>query len=124
MFITGTMATIFHLFLTPTVKNTDLNPQEWAITTEQILKECRQAHSVKVKNNGQLLEMTNSLGETIRYEPYQTTIRKRVNRKGHVPILQHIKRVNFIFQHHQVMMEVISLSDQKYRATFSIYQVE
>ncbi|MEC1261154.1 competence type IV pilus minor pilin ComGF [Bacillus swezeyi] len=121
MFIAGTMASIFHLFLSQERKETDIHPQEWTITAEQILKECRNALDIKAANGHHALEMTNSKGETVRYEQYQTTIRKRVNSKGHVPILQHVKHVTFKIQDHQLMIEAVSLSDKTYHAAFPIY---
>ncbi|MEC3606043.1 competence type IV pilus minor pilin ComGF [Bacillus glycinifermentans] len=121
MFIAGTAASIFHLFLSPGVKKNDIRPEEWTITAEQMQKECKEAVAVKVADNGQALEMTNSSGDAVRYEPYQALIRKRVNSKGHVPMLQHVKRVTFRLQDHQVIVEAISLNGTQYRAAFPVY---
>ncbi|SCA86743.1 DNA transport machinery protein ComGF [Bacillus glycinifermentans] len=121
MFIAGTAATIFQLFLSPGVKKNEIRPEEWTITAEQMQKECKEAVAVKVADNGQALEMTNSSGDAVRYEPYQALIRKRVNSKGHVPMLQHVKRIAFRLQDHQVIIEAISLKGTQYRAAFPIY---
>ncbi|MFN2745353.1 competence type IV pilus minor pilin ComGF [Bacillus sp. z60-18] len=120
LFIAGTMASIFQLFLSP-ARQGDLNLQEWTITAEQLVKECRAAVDVKVKSGRQALEMINSLGRTVRYEQYQTIIRKRVDSKGHVPILQNVKQITFQVQDHQLNLEVTSLSGKAYHTACPIY---
>ncbi|MCY8404949.1 competence type IV pilus minor pilin ComGF [Bacillus sonorensis] len=121
MFIAGTAVSMFHLFLSPAVNEDDIRPEEWTITAEQMLKECKEAEDIKVKNNGRVLELKNSLGDAVRYEPYRTLIRKRVNSKGHMPMLQHVKHVKFRLEDHHVIFDVIGLNGKKYRAAFPIY---
>lgn len=70
MFVAGTMASIFHLFLSPERNGSDIHPREWTITAEQILKESRNSIDIRSAGDHQSLAMTNRQGDTVRYEQY------------------------------------------------------
>lgn len=123
MFVAGTMASIFHLFLSPERNGADIHPREWTITAEQILKECRNSLDIRAAGDHQSLAMTNRQGDIVRYEQYQTVIRKRVDRKGHVPLLQHVKQMRFVIEDHLLILEVTSLSGKSYRTSIPLYHM-
>ncbi|MCM3421931.1 competence type IV pilus minor pilin ComGF [Bacillus paralicheniformis] len=123
MFIAGTMASIFHLFLSPERNGADIHPREWTITAEQILKECRNSVDIRAGDDHQSLEMTNRQGAAVRYEKYQTVIRKRVTGKGHVPLLQHVKHMRFVIEDHLLILEATSLSGKSYRTSIPLYHM-
>ncbi|WP_330938286.1 competence type IV pilus minor pilin ComGF [Bacillus licheniformis] len=123
MFVAGTMASIFHLFLSPERNGSDIHPREWTITAEQILKESRNSIDIRSAGDHQSLAMTNRQGDTVRYEQYQTVIRKRVNGKGHVPLLQHVKKMRFMIENHLLILEATSLSGKSYRTSIPLYHM-
>ncbi|MCY9270066.1 ComGF family competence protein [Bacillus licheniformis] len=117
------MASIFHLFLSPERNGSDIHPREWTITAEQILKESRNSIDIRSAGDHQSLAMTNRQGDTVRYEQYQTVIRKRVNGKGHVPVLQHVKKMRFMIENHLLILEATSLSGKSYRTSIPLYHM-
>lgn len=123
MFVAGTMASIFHLFLSPERNGADIHPREWTITAEQILKECRNSLDIRAAGDQQSLEMTDRQGDVVRYEKYQTVIRKRVNGKGHVPLLQHVKHMRFVIEDHLLILEATSLRGKSYRKSIPLYHM-
>jgi competence protein ComGF len=88
-----------------------------------MLIEIKQGENIRVIDSGRGIEYENQLGQTIRYEKYQHMLRKRVDRKGHVLVLQNIEDVSFSIEQGQVNMKARSMNQQEYEAFFPVYQL-
>lgn len=89
---------------------------------EQMLIEIKQARNIRVINAGKGIEFENQQGQTIRFEKYQNVLRKRVDLKGHVLVLQDVEEVEFTLADGQVNMKVTGTSQTKYEAYFPVYR--
>ncbi|MBY4604566.1 competence protein ComG [Bacillus sp. SPARC3] len=121
MLISGSLATIFHLFLSRQQEHDAFTQQEWMISVEQMMNECKQSHAVKTAEHGSVLICTNPSGQDIRFETYQSMIRKRVDGKGHVPILDHITAMRADIKNDAVLLKIESESQKVYQTAFPIY---
>lgn len=65
---------------------------EWAVFVNQLKKELRLSDGMTVSPNRIVLSKN---GQAILYEVYGTSIRRRVDMKGHEVVLQQVKSVNF-----------------------------
>lgn len=91
------------------------------ISVEQMMNECKQSHAVKTAEHGSVLICTNPSGQDIRFETYQSMIRKRVDGKGHVPILDHITAMRADIKNGAVLLKIESESQKVYQTAFPIY---
>ncbi|MGG3623890.1 competence type IV pilus minor pilin ComGF [Bacillus gobiensis] len=121
IFMSGSFGTLLHYLMTKE-GNEAIYQHEWTNTVEQMLLEIKQGGNVRVINAGRGIEFENQQGQTIRYEKYQQVLRKRVDLKGHVLVLQHVADVAFSLADGQVSMKVISSNQSVYEASFPIYQ--
>lgn len=72
--------------------NERLQKMEWEVFSSQVKKELRMSEKVSVENNRLILIKDN---QTIVYEKYGSSIRRRVNYQGHEVMLQNLKMVSF-----------------------------
>lgn len=112
MLISGSLAAIFHLFLSRQQEHDGFTQQEWMISIEQMMNECKESQAVKTAEHGSVLICTNLSGQDIRFEIYHSMIRKRVDGKGHVPILDHITAMKADIKNGVVLLKIES-EDQK-----------
>ncbi|MCY7917654.1 competence type IV pilus minor pilin ComGF [Bacillus vallismortis] len=121
MLISGSLAMIFHLFLLRQQEHEGFTEQEWMISVEQMMNECKQSPAVKTAERGSMLICTTSSGQDIRFEAYHSMIRKRVDGKGHVPILDHITAMKAEIENGIVLMKVESENQEVYQTAFPVY---
>ncbi|MCY7807283.1 competence type IV pilus minor pilin ComGF [Bacillus spizizenii] len=121
MLISGSLAMIFHLFLSRQQEYKGFTQQEWLISMEQMMNECKQSHAVKTAEHGSVLICTNPSGQDIRFEIYHSMIRKRVDGKGHVPILDNITAMRADIENGVVLLKIKSENQKVYQTAFPVY---
>ncbi len=95
--------------------------QEWMISIEQMMNECKESQAVKTAEHGSVLICTNLSGQDIRFDIYHSMIRKRVDGKGHVPILDHITAMKADFVNGVVLLKIESEDQKVYQTAFPVY---
>ncbi|ASB61557.1 competence protein ComG [Bacillus sp. A053] len=120
MLISGSLATIFHLFLSRQQDHDGFTQQEWMISIEQMMNECKESQAVKTAEHGSVLICTNLSGQDIRFEVYHSMVRKRVDGKGHVPILDHITAMKADIENGIVLLKIES-EKKVYQTAFPVY---
>ncbi|MEG7333350.1 ComGF family competence protein [Bacillus sp. 0102A] len=120
--ISGSLAMIFHLFLSRQQGHDGFTEQEWMISVEQMMNECKQSRAVKTTEHGSVLICTNLSGQDIRFETYHSMIRKRVDGKGHVPILDHITVMKADIENGMVLLKIESENQKLYQTAFPVYR--
>ncbi|MCY9015547.1 competence protein ComG [Bacillus inaquosorum] len=121
MLISGSLAMIFHLFLSRQQEHDGFTQQEWMISMEQMMNECKKSQIVKIAEHGRVLICTNLSGQDIRFETYHSMIRKRVDGKGHVPILYHITAMKADIENGIVLLNIKSKDEKVYQTAFPVY---
>ncbi|MGR6858368.1 competence type IV pilus minor pilin ComGF [Bacillus halotolerans] len=121
MLISGSLAMFFHLFLTRQQENEGFMQREWVISVEQIMNECKQSQTVQTDEHGSVLICRNLSGQEVRFEIYHSMIRKRVDGKGHVPILDHIKTMKAGVKNGMLWLKVKNENDKEYQTAFPVY---
>lgn len=86
---------------------------EWEVFCNQIKKEIRVCTSAAVIN-GRLVLTNNT--DTIIYEKYGNTLRRRVNSTGNETLLQNVSSYSFVMVKNGVMITVTDLTGKNYRA--------
>ncbi|MEG7380502.1 competence type IV pilus minor pilin ComGF [Bacillus subtilis] len=120
--MSGSLAMIFHLFLSRQQGHDGFTEQEWMISVEQMMNECKQSRAVKTTAHGSVLICTNLSGQDIRFETYHSMIRKRVDGKGHVPILDHITVMKADIENGMVLLKIESENQKVYQTAFPVYR--
>ncbi|OIR60369.1 competence protein ComG [Bacillus sp. FMQ74] len=120
MLISGSLATIFHLFLSRQQDHDGFTQQEWMISIEQMMNECKESQAVKTAERGSVLICTNLSGQDIRFEVYHSMVRKRVDGRGHVPILDHITAMKADIENGVVLLKIES-EKKVYQTAFPVY---
>ncbi|MBU8677848.1 ComG operon protein ComGF [Bacillus subtilis] len=121
MLISGSLAAIFHLFLSRQQEHDGFTQQEWMVSIEQMMNECKESQAVKTAEHGSVLTCTNLSGQDIRFEIYHSMIRKRVDGKGHVPILDHITAMKADIENGVVLLKIQSENQKVYQTAFPVY---
>ncbi|MCY8205110.1 competence protein ComG [Bacillus sp. N12A5] len=121
MLISGSLATIFHLFLSRQQEHNGFTQEEYIISMEQMMNECKQSRTVKTAEHGSVLICTNFSGQNTRFETYQSMIRKRVDGKGHVPILDHMTAMKADIKNGIVILNIKSRDEKVYQTAFPVY---
>lgn len=67
------------------------NYLEWELFQHYLVDESRRAIRIETINNQLIMTMSN--GDRIKYEKYGDIIRRRVNEKGHEPVLLGMKEM-------------------------------
>ncbi|MBD5006720.1 ComG operon protein ComGF, partial [Xanthomonas citri pv. citri] len=63
MLISGSLAAIIHLFLSRQQEHDGFTQQEWMISIEQMMNECKESQAVKTAEHGSVLICTNLSGQ-------------------------------------------------------------
>ncbi|MEC2278658.1 competence type IV pilus minor pilin ComGF [Bacillus velezensis] len=121
LFLSGTLGPILHLFLSNRTDNGGLDSREHQIAVQQIMNECKQAETVKPADGGRALACRKTGGEEVRFEIYHKMIRKRVNGKGHVPILQNAASLTADVKNGLLLLEISSVAGKKNQAVIPVY---
>ncbi|WP_286058320.1 competence type IV pilus minor pilin ComGF [Bacillus mojavensis] len=121
LLISGSLAMFFHLFLARQQENEGFMQREWIISVEQIMNECKQSQTVQTAEHGSVLICRNLSGQEVRFEIYHSMIRKRVDGKGHVPILGHIKTMKAEVRNGMLWLKVKSENDKEYQTAVPVY---
>ncbi|MDQ1917156.1 MULTISPECIES: competence type IV pilus minor pilin ComGF [Bacillus] len=121
LFLSGTLGPILHLFLSNRTDNGGLDSREHQIAVQQIMNECKQAETVKPADGGRALACRKTGGEEVRFEIYHKMIRKRVNGKGHVPILQNAASLTADVKNGLLLLEILSVTGKKNQAVIPVY---
>jgi len=93
MVITSLLTPLLNTFYDKS--NLELNKLEWEVFVQQVKLEVRASNELTVKGNTLYLKGPTST-QVVSYEPYQGSIRRRVNSTGHEVILQNIASVEYI----------------------------
>lgn len=91
------------------------------ISIEQMMNECKESQAVKTAEHGSVLICTNLSGQDIRFDIYHSMIRKRVDGKGHVPILDHITAKKADIENGVVLLKIESEDQKVYQTAFPVY---
>lgn len=91
------------------------------ISIEQMMNECKESQAVKTAEHGSVLICTNLSGQNIRFDIYHSMIRKRVDGKGHVPILDHITAMKADIENGVVLLKIESEDQKVYQTAFPVY---
>ncbi|MGM0859476.1 competence type IV pilus minor pilin ComGF [Bacillus atrophaeus] len=121
LLISGSLAMIFYQFLSRQLEGEGVKQEEWVISVEQMMNECKQAESVQLTDKGGGVLCKNGSGREILFEKYHKMIRKRVDGKGHVPILQHINTLKADIKNGMLILSVTSEDHKEYKTSFPIY---
>lgn len=111
----------FQLFLARQQENEGFLQREWIISVEQIMNECKQSQTVQTAEHDSVLICRNLSGQEVRFEIYHSMIRKRVDGKGHVPILGHIKTMKAEVRKGMLWLKVKSENDKEYQTAVPVY---
>lgn len=100
-----------------TIKHDLVPPRyyEWNLFHESVRSELRKANDVKVLPN-QISFVID--GETILYEKYSQSIRRRVNNRGHEIVLQSVDQFTFDVIHQGVHLDLEFDSGEKVEGKF------
>lgn len=93
---------------------------EKTIAVQQIMNECKNA-AVKPADGGKAVICRKTGGEEVRFEIYHTMIRKRVNGKGHIPVLQNAASLNVYMKNGLLFLDITSVNRKKHHTAFPIY---
>ncbi|WP_415273173.1 competence type IV pilus minor pilin ComGF [Bacillus siamensis] len=121
LFLSSTLSPVLHLFLSGQSDNGGIDSREYHIAVQQIMNECKQAETVKPEDGGRALSCRKTGGEEVRFEIYHTMIRKRVNGKGHVPILHHAASLTAGVKNGLLLLEISSDTGKKNQAAIPVY---
>lgn len=89
---------------------------EWEVFISQVKKEMRMAEQITVQHDRIFVYRNN---EKILYEKYGSSLRRRVDLKGHEILIQNIKSVGFSYQAGQLAITIIDLFGQEYITRFT-----
>ncbi|KXZ18512.1 competence protein ComG [Bacillus nakamurai] len=121
LFLSGTLTPVVHLFLSRQAENGGIDGQEKTIAVQQIMNECKNAEAVKPADAGRAVTCRKTGGEEVRFEIYHNMIRKRVNGKGHVPVLQNAASLNVYMKNGLLFLDITSVNRKKRHISFPIY---
>ncbi|SDM16584.1 competence type IV pilus minor pilin ComGF [Bacillus sp. OK048] len=112
------MVPLFHIILENKESNGRLQDMEWDVFCSQVKKEIHISSKVEVIS-GRLVITNNN--ETIYYEKYGSTIRRRVNATGHETLLQNVAVVTFTRVQNTVKINVIDVWGKEYNVVVHSY---
>ncbi|MEH7417694.1 competence type IV pilus minor pilin ComGF [Neobacillus drentensis] len=106
------MAPIFQILLNPKSTQMDLQGMEWNVFCSQVTKEIASVSHAEVLS-GRLILTKGS--DTIQYENYGSSLRRRVNSTGHEIMLQNVSQYSFsIVNNNAVKITVVDLWGKEY----------
>ncbi|KAF0818412.1 MULTISPECIES: competence type IV pilus minor pilin ComGF [unclassified Cytobacillus] len=86
---------------------------EWHVFINQLKKEIRMADASKITPASIVLTVD---GKTVLYEKYGSSLRRRVDMKGHEIVLQKLKSISFASANGGVVINVSDNFDQEHSA--------
>ena len=105
---------VFQISLNNKDAEKNLQAMEWEVFSSQIKKEIRLSTRAELLSNRLILTKDS---ETIQYEKYGTSLRRRVNSTGHEVILQNVAQHSFTISNNSVNIKVIDLWGRDYAVT-------
>ncbi|MFP5113587.1 competence type IV pilus minor pilin ComGF [Bacillaceae bacterium C204] len=105
------MTPVFQIILNNKDTEATLQAMEWDVFSSQVKKEVRLSTRAEVNSN--LLILTKDT-ETIQYEMYGSSLRRRVNSTGHEILLQNVSQYSFAILNNAVKIDVTDLWGRKY----------
>lgn len=101
-------------------KTDGINKLEWEVFIQQAKLEINQ--STQVSNLNSTLKFSKNNGETVTYELYGTSIRRRVNGTGHEILLQNVSGVRYEMLINGVAIETIDKHNNVFKSQlFSVF---
>ncbi len=101
-------------------KSGGVNKLEWEVFIQQAKQEIYQ--SIQVSNTNTTLRFSKNNGETVTYETYGTSIRRRVNGTGHEILLQNVSGVKYEMLINGVVIEAIDKHNNVFKSQlFSVF---
>ncbi|MBE4907948.1 prepilin-type N-terminal cleavage/methylation domain-containing protein [Bacillus luteolus] len=101
-------------------KSGGINKLEWEVFIQQAKQEIYQ--STHVTKNITTLRFSKNNGETVTYETYGTSIRRRVNGAGHEILLQNVNGVKYEMLINGVVIEAIDKHNNVFKSQlFSVF---
>lgn len=107
------MSPLLQIIMNDSDSSQRVQQMEWEVFCNQIKKEIRVCTSAAVIN-GRLVLTNNT--DTIIYEKYGNTLRRRVNSTGNETLLQNVSSYSFVMVKNGVMITVTDLTGKNYRA--------
>lgn len=111
-------APVLQIVLNNSDSHARLQAMEWQVFCSQIKREIRISSKAEVVS-GRLVLTNNN--ETIYYEKYNNSIRRRVNSTGHEVILQNVSAVTFLRQNRAVKINVKDIWGKEYSMLVHAY---
>ena len=108
------MTPVFQIILNNKDSEKSLQAMEWEVFSSQIKKEIRLSTRAELISNRLILTKDS---ETIQYEKYGSSLRRRVNSTGHEIILQNVSQNSFTIINNTVKIDVTDLWGRKYAVT-------
>ena len=108
------MTPVFQIIFNNKDSEKSLHAMEWEIFSSQIKKEIRLTTRAELISNRLILTKDS---DTIQYEQYGTSIRRRVNSTGHEVILQNVSQHTFTLINNTVKIDVTDLWGRNYTVT-------
>jgi competence protein ComGF len=112
------MIPVLHIVLDNRDSNGRLQEMEWDVFCSQVKKEIRISSKAEVVS-GRLVLTNNN--ETINYEQYGSTIRRRVNSSGHETLLQNVSSVTFTRNNNSIKIIVKDVWGKDYNVVVHSY---
>lgn len=102
---------VFHITMEHKESRADLQAMEWAVFCSQFKKEVRNSTKAEVLSG--TLHLTKET-ETVQYEKYQNSLRRRVNSSGHEILLQNVSESSISILKNAIKITVKDLSGREY----------
>jgi len=109
------LSPVFHIVLNKQDISNQIQQMEWTVFCSQVQKEIMTCSKGEVI--GSKLMLTKDT-DSILYEKYGTSLRRRVNLTGHEILLQNVQEVSFVRLKNGIMLTVTDLKGKVFSATF------
>ncbi|MFS0655332.1 competence type IV pilus minor pilin ComGF [Bacillus sp. 179-C3.3 HS] len=95
---------------------------EWKQTVQQLEEELTAAVAVSVAEKGEVLEYITGKGQVVTIELYRDMIRKRIDKSGHLPLLQKVKQMRVKTEQQTTLLAVTDMKGKVHEAIFFTYK--
>lgn len=124
LFVLALTVAVFPLFMSAVVvpeKNDSYAEQETILFFAFLARDIHD--SVAMEKENQSLILLKPSGARVRYEHYKNLIRRRVNRQGHIVLLQNVRHVKFtmIDENRAVFVTIVDERGMRHQRIFSLY---
>lgn len=102
------------IILDDRLTETGISRMEWAVFSSQIKKEIRTADQLTVQPDKLMMKVN---GQTVLYERYASSMRRRVNYQGHELLIQNLSSFKFEKMIDGVLIEAVDLNGTDYYVT-------